>query len=412
MKLGLLGTRKLLRVVGNPHHSFPAIHVAGTNGKGSTASMLAAVFTAAGYKTGLYTSPHLVSFTERIRIDGKPISEESLARYTEILQEQILKQQATFFETTTAIAFAYFVEQQVDIAIIETGLGGRFDSTNVIKPLASVITNIGFEHTDILGKTIEGIAYAKGGIVKHNTPCFTTIDNPVALDVIKKICKRKNAPLTVATLTQVQVKKSSLSSNFVNVKLGKKSFNNLEVSLAGSFQQANIALALSVMCAIDRSRKYRLSEKAIRKGLADIQKYSGLQARLSVLQKNPLIIADVAHNAGAVESLINALHQLHINQVDMVFGVMMDKDYRTMIRELRLIARKVIVVAPRTERAKPVDDLVLAFMQAGTKAYPAESVEQGVKLILQNKNNGVPILITGSHYVVGEALEYLNGNNT
>lgn len=409
MKLGLLGTKKLLRVLGNPHHSLPAIHVAGTNGKGSTASMVAAVCTAAGYKTGLYTSPHLVSFTERIRIDGKPISEISLARYTEILHDQILSQKATFFEATTAIAFAYFVEQQVDIAVIETGLGGRSDSTNVLKPLASVITNVGLEHTDILGKTIDKIAYAKGGIVKRDTPCFTAIDDPVALDVIKKICKRKNALLTVVKPAHVQVKKSTLSSTCVNVTLGKKRFDNLEVSLAGSFQQANIALALSVLCAIDRSGTYRIPEQAMRHGLTDIQKYSGLQARFSVLQKNPLIIADVAHNAGAVESLISALRQLHINQVDMVFGVMMDKDYKKMIRDLRLIARRVIVVAPHIERAKPADDLVLAFMQVGTKAYPAQSVEEGIKLILQNKNSGVPILITGSHYVVGEALEYLNG---
>lgn len=411
MKFGLQGARKLLHALGNPHRSLPAIHIAGTNGKGSTASLLAAAFTAAGYKTGLYTSPHLISLTERIRIDGKPISEESVARYTEILQGQILHQQATFFEATTVIALAYFVEQKVDIAIIETGLGGRLDSTNVIKPLASVITNIGLEHTDILGGEIEKIAREKGGIIKRRTPCFTSIDNLAALKEVEKICKRRKAPLTIVRRTQVQNKKSSLSGSVVNAKAGRKTYNNLEVSLPGSFQHANIALALSVIQGVNQSQRYRLSEKAVREGFANVQIYSGIQARLSVIKKDPLIIADVAHNGAAMESLISALQEFNINQIDVLFGVMRDKDYRKMIKALKLIARRVIAVAPHVERAKPVQDLVLAFTLCGATAFPAENVEQGVRLILQNRNKKVPILITGSHYVVGEAMEFLRRNN-
>ncbi|MBI3786828.1 MAG: bifunctional folylpolyglutamate synthase/dihydrofolate synthase [Ignavibacteriales bacterium] len=412
MKFGLRGTRKLLQALGNPHLSLPAIHVAGTNGKGSTASLLAAAFTAAGYKTGLYTSPHLINFTERIRIDGKPISEESVARYTEILQGQILHQKATFFEATTAIALAYFVEQKVDIAIIETGLGGRLDSTNVLKPLASVITNIALDHTDILGGEIGKIAREKGGIIKKRVPCYTSIDNALALKEVEKICKRRKAPLTIVKRTQVQGKKSSLSGSVVNAKVGRKAYSALEVSLPGSFQHANIALALSIIQGINQSERYRVSEKAMREGFANVQEYSGIQGRLAVIKKNPLIIADVAHNGAAMESLINALQEFNINQIDVLFGVMRDKDYRKMIKALKLIARKVIAVAPHIERAKPVQDLILAFTLCGATAFPAENVEQGVKLILQNRNKKVPILITGSHYVVGEAMEFLRRNNT
>ncbi|RPI01254.1 MAG: bifunctional folylpolyglutamate synthase/dihydrofolate synthase, partial [Ignavibacteriae bacterium] len=184
MKFGLHGIRSLSAFLDHPEKSFPSIHIAGTNGKGSTASMIASIFTAAGYNTGLYTSPHLVRFNERIRINGKAISSRAVARLTHELQARVVKERGTFFETVTALAFQYFAESHVDIAIVETGLGGRLDATNILQPMVSVITTLGLEHTQILGDRLEKIAFEKGGIIKKKIPCITGVQSPRAVRVL------------------------------------------------------------------------------------------------------------------------------------------------------------------------------------------------------------------------------------
>ncbi len=408
MKFGLRGIRTLLASLGNPHRDFKSVHVAGTNGKGSTSSMLAAVFTAAGYRTGLYTSPHLVSFTERIRINGKPIPRRDVARLTKLVKNQVQRQKATYFEAVTAIAFKYFSEQKVDIAIIETGLGGRLDATNVIRPLVSVITNISLEHTAILGNSLESIAYEKAGIIKRSIPCVTGIDAEKPLAVVRRQSRKQNAQLFHAHSVKVKVLKSGLEGLEVNARDVQASYQRLRVSLAGEHQVMNLRIVLCTLCVIQRLGSYRIEEEHIRNGLADIASFSGLEGRMSVLHRDPLVIGDVAHNPDSTRRLVAALEKVGIRNVFLVFGVVQDKDYHQMVRFLTPITRAVIVTEARTTRARRAADLSAEFSHQGIRVVEAtRRVRQAVATALARRGKNVPILITGSHYVLGEAIPFL-----
>ncbi len=266
MKFGLQGISRLLKELGNPQRKFRSVHIAGTNGKGSTAAMLAAVLTAAGYRTGLYTSPHLINFEERIRIDGRPIPRKSVAELTSRLSRSIKKQSPTFFEATTAIAFAYFAQKEVDVAVIETGLGGRLDSTNVVKPLLSVITNVTLEHTEILGDTLEKIAFEKAGIIKEKTPCITGVRDDRALAVVKRVCREQHAPLTMGSGFQSIVRKSTLEGTLLDFRIANVNLKRLRLSLPGLFQIQNLALAIAAIEKLRDEFHLELSEEAIRAG--------------------------------------------------------------------------------------------------------------------------------------------------
>jgi dihydrofolate synthase/folylpolyglutamate synthase len=408
MKFGLEGIRSLLLSIDNPHRSFSCIHVAGTNGKGSTSSMLASIFTAAGYRTGLFTSPHLVSFTERIRIDGKPISTKDVVRITNLLVRQIRKQRATFFEATTAMAFKYFADSKVDIAIIETGLGGRLDSTNVVIPLVSVITNVSMEHTEILGESIEKIAWEKGGIIKGTIPCVTGIQSAKPLRVIRKIAKARKAPLFVAAAERVKIRSSTLTGIKIEATVGDSLYRNLRISLAGNHQAMNAALVLHTLEVLKREGKHVIKESQIRRGLNNVQRFSGLQARLSVVQRRPLIVADVAHNPEGVRRMVDSLKDLGIGGVCLIFGVVRDKNYESMIASLKEITRYAILATPATDRARSLSDLVLEFERQEINVVEAVShVGKAVERALVLAAKKMPILITGSHFVVGEALSAL-----
>ena len=408
MKFGLEGIRSLLLSIDNPHRSFSCIHVAGTNGKGSTSSMLASIFTAAGYRTGLFTSPHLVSFTERIRIDGKPISTKEVVRITNLLVRQIRKQRATFFEATTAMAFKYFADSKVDIAIIETGLGGRLDSTNVVIPLVSVITNVSMEHTEILGESIEKIAWEKGGIIKGTIPCVTGIQSAKPLRVIRKIAKARKAPLFVAAAERVKIRSSTLTGIKIEATVGDSLYRNLRISLAGNHQAMNAALVLHALEVLKREGKHVIKESQIRRGLNNVQRFSGLQARLSVVQRRPLIVADVAHNPEGVRRMVDSLKDLGIGGVCLIFGVVRDKNYESMIASLKEITRYAILATPATDRARSLSDLVLEFERQEINVVEAVShVGKAVERALVLAAKKMPILITGSHFVVGEALSAL-----
>lgn len=408
MKFGLEGIRSLLLSIDNPHRSFSCIHVAGTNGKGSTSSMLASIFTAAGYRTGLFTSPHLVSFTERIRIDGKPISTKEVVRITNLLVRQIRKQRATFFEATTAMAFKYFADSKVDIAIIETGLGGRLDSTNVVIPLVSVITNVSMEHTEILGESIEKIAWEKGGIIKGTIPCVTGIQSAKPLRVIRKIAKARKAPLFVAAAERVKIRSSTLTGIKIEATVGDSLYRNLRISLAGNHQAMNAALVLHTLEVLKREGKHVIKESQIRRGLNNVQRFSGLQARLSVVQRRPLIVADVAHNPEGVRRMVDSLKDLGIGGVCLIFGVVRDKNYESMIASLKEITRYAILATPATDRARSLSDLVLEFERQEINVVEAVShVGKAVERALVLAAKKMPILITGSHFVVGEALSAL-----
>ena len=406
MKFGLQGIRTLLRSLDHPEKKFPSIHIAGTNGKGSTASMIAAIFTAAGYKTGLYTSPHLISFNERIRINGKPISSRTVSRLVSILQPEVERNACTFFETVTAIAFKHFAESKVDIAIVETGLGGRLDATNVLQPLVSVITSIGLEHTQILGTNITDIAFEKGGIIKKGIPCVTGTKSQKAVQVLRNICDQRKSQLIRVQPRGFHVKHFSLQGIVSDFLVAGSKIKNVRVSLTGEHQAMNTYLALNTIEAVIRQRDFKISEQSIRKGLGNIQKYSGLQARLSIVQQNPLILADVAHNPEAIRTLCNSLRQLNLWKVHIVFGLMQDKNYKQIVEILQEAAKIVLVVEASTDRSRRAAELAKEFRRLKVTVEEFTDVKSGISEVLR-KRDGVPILITGSHFVVGEALAFL-----
>jgi len=385
MKFGLRNIITLLRYVGNPHRKFKSVHVAGTNGKGSTSSMIAAILTAAGYKVGLYTSPHLVKFNERIRINGKMISDGDIVRYTKKLIPLIHRLKATFFETTTAIAFKYFADRKVDIAVIETGLGGRLDSTNVLKPLVSVITSIGIDHTELLGKTISLIAGEKAGIIKHNTPVIIGRLNRAALRVVTNKAKKKQAPLILSS----------------KIKLP----DNVSLQLKGKHQTDNAKGAVAAVSML--SNNYLIGDKAIRCGLEQTSKFTGLRARFELIKGKPDILLDVAHNPGGIKILVAELKKLPYKKFVVVFAVMKDKEFHSMIGLLKKMKPVIIATQPHIERALPSEKLHEFLqkrdMSSVHKSTVAEAVKAGKKLA---DKDGI-LVITGSHYVVGEAIQLL-----
>lgn len=406
MKFGLKGIKQLLAVLGEPHRRFPTIHIAGTNGKGSTAAMIAAMFTAAGYRTAFYTSPHILRYEERIRINGIPIPRRVLTHLASGIRPFVEAHRTTFFETTTAIAFQYFAEENVDIAIIETGLGGRLDATNVLTPLVSVITTIGLEHTHILGKTLEAIAREKGGIIKNNVPLVTGVTNANALSVLKRIARRKHASFHYIQPTSAHIESATLKGTKADLLCSFGTLKNVTIELPGIHQMHNALLAVeSAQLAAARGNMI-LKEEHIRKGLRSTRTLTGFYGRLTLLQRSPAIIMDVAHNPQAIASLVESLRAVGIYSAVVIFGVMKDKDLRRMGRALKGFARCVVAVAPKTERAKDTASIAECFNEVSIAVEEANSVAEGVRYAVQRFRKDV-ILITGSHFVCAEAYAYL-----
>jgi dihydrofolate synthase/folylpolyglutamate synthase len=410
MKFGLRNIRFLLQSVGNPEGCFPSIHIAGTNGKGSTAAFLASIAMEAGCRTALYTSPHLVRFTERIRIDGGEISEERLVAYVRALRPAIEKVRATFFEATTCVAFQYFADQGVDVAIIEAGLGGRLDSTNVLTPIASVITNIGLEHTAILGRTIGSIAREKAGIIKRTVPCVTSSEDGKALRVFRRIATLKHSRLHLAPRL-VKCRVINEGRGTVSFRSGSFSIDNVKLGFAGPHQIRNAQLAVATFEAIRAHREQqsffrRVDSATVRRGLERVAKNTGLRGRLETSGRVRGYILDVAHNAPGTRILIDALCARGNTNLPIIFGVMKDKDYPAMVDSLSSVSSSIIAVAPSEKRALPARTLYRYIRERGIRVSYGGTVAMGLKLA---KRLARPVLITGSHYVVGEALQFLNG---
>ncbi|HEV8538093.1 MAG TPA: folylpolyglutamate synthase/dihydrofolate synthase family protein [Bacteroidota bacterium] len=445
IKVGLKNIRTLCGVLNHPEREFPSIHIAGTNGKGSTASMIASILSASGYRTGLYTSPHLLQFNERIRIDGKQISDEEIGEYTKFLTPAINKMKATFFEATTAIAFKHFADRNIDIAVIETGLGGRLDATNVVTPLLSIITNIGLDHTEYLGSTYAHVAREKGGIIKKGIPCLTATTEPSALKTLERIAKARDSQLFQAeTASDVEILESTLRGLKVTIRptaragfrlrlnipsrtprgisappqqsvphsmrdFGSAStIRNLILPLPGSHQIPNLQLALLAIQHLKEHMGFnRISSSNIRKGLAKIRRFSGIRGRLDIIRLSPLVIADVAHNPAAVSTLVDVLSHLINRKCLVVFGVMKDKDYLDMARRLAHISRLTIAVQPATDRALASREIARIFRGDHAASTDGGSVAKGLATALRRARDKEPILVTGSHFVVGEAMKHL-----
>jgi dihydrofolate synthase/folylpolyglutamate synthase len=409
MKAGLRNISELLDATGHPERAYPTIHIAGTNGKGSVSSLIAAVLTAAGYKTGLYTSPHLVHFTERIRVNGAVIPREAIIDYMRTLKPVIQKTKATFFEATTAIAFNYFRDAGVDIAVIETGLGGRLDATNVVRPLVSIITNIGLDHTEHLGTTLRAIAKEKGGIIKSGVPVLTGVRDAVILKELRRLARSKKSVLLEAQrLVRCEIRNRSLEGITLSLETDRWELRDLKVSLAGDHQAVNIQVAVAALQLLPSPYQRQLGCEKFRLGFSSVRKLTGLRGRLEVLQSQPPVILDVAHNPQGIAASTDSLRRILPGKWLIVFGVMKDKDYRGMLQVLCKHSRMIIGVRPDTPRALRSHEIIKFLHANRSKGTDGHSVENGMRIALNERRIGEPLVITGSHYVAGEVLKFLN----
>jgi dihydrofolate synthase / folylpolyglutamate synthase len=404
MKLGLHSTRLLLAALGNPERTYPVIHIAGTNGKGSTAAMLASACMESGLRTGLYTSPHLVRFTERIRINGREIPGDRLVGYVRLLHPLIENLRATFFEVVTAIAFRHFADEHVDIAVIETGLGGRLDSTNVVTPLVAVITSIGLDHRRELGSTLTAIAREKAGIIKPDSPCVTSASQPRVLSVIRRTAAARGARLFEAR--KIVAMDTGGRDAILTVRGRKIGKRRIVQGLAGAYQEENVRLVAAVWEILLRQHRLEgISGTSLAAGIRNVVRNTRLRGRYERTREG--ILFDVAHNPPAVEALAGALKKNGRRNLRVVFGVMKDKDHRRMLATLAPLTARFFPVRPRTGRALSSGDLRRSAVAAGMRPERGGTVEEGLRRALRARTQGA-VLVTGSHYVVGEAMEVLS----
>lgn len=405
IKFGLENTNRLMSMMDSPHLKFKSIHIAGTNGKGSVSAMLASVLQEAGYKVGLYTSPHLVNFTERIRINGKEISEDKVIELTDEIRSRLSAADIadcgdrefipTFFEFTTTMAFTYFAEENIDIAVIETGMGGRLDSTNVIKPLISVITPIDYDHKEFLGDTISAIANEKAGVIKEEGIVVSSPQNNETMDVLKTVAREKVARLFIVGEDAVAAEKhSSLDGCVFDYKGIHGEFKNIEIGLAGRYQIQNAATALLAL----ETLGLKINEPAIREGLRKT-KWPG---RLEIVSREPMIILDGAHNPAAAKMLREFLSENFYNKkIILVLGILSDKDITGIISELLPIAENIILTKPDYYRASDPERV-----KGLVKDHSAAIINNIPDAIMHAKEIAMPddiICITGSLFTVGEA---------
>jgi dihydrofolate synthase/folylpolyglutamate synthase len=402
IKKNLDNTLALCEILGNPHLKFESIHVAGTNGKGSSSHYLASVFQEAGYHTGLYTSPHLKSFTERIRLNGIPISEEYVVDFVNKIKPDMERIQPSFFELTVVMAFKYFADNKVDIAIVEVGLGGRLDSTNVISPLVSLITNIGNDHADMLGDTVEKITFEKAGIIKRNTPVVISEYQQDVADVFSKKSIELNAPISFASK---EYHCEILDENPFRLSLdisknGKVKYENIVTDLPGKYQLKNIPGVIKTLEILPED-KFSISESELRKGLGKVKTNTGLKGRWQVLQEKPLLICDTAHNEDGIREVAKSISSINYHQLHIIIGMLSDKDS---IKALRLlpINAKYYFCEPDVPRKKPAEQLYADAKSIGLEGKIIKDVNEAIAIALKDAESDDLIYIGGSNFVVAE----------
>lgn len=403
MIFGLTKVEEILEAVGNPHREIQAIHIGGTNGKGSTAAIIASILRREGYRVGLYTSPHLIRFTERMKVNEKEIEKEEVASLTEWMRERIetagIAPPFTFFDFTTAMAFLYFKQKMVDLAVLEVGLGGRLDSTNVIDPLLSIITNIGKDHEDVLGKGILRIAREKAGIIKESRPLITAATQPQVLRLFSKICREKKAPFfrVGKEFRYVLAGEGSFSYEGLHRKLW-----GLSLNLRGLHQMINATTALGAMEILD-DLGYRVSNDAMTEGLKEVD----WPGRLEVVCSSPRVLLDGAHNPDGALSLKESLEKdFEYHHLVLLIGIMKDKDVHSILHSLSPLADRIILTRPGMDRAASPALLRKALGRNGKKAEVIEDFRKAIDKGLSLTGEEDILCITGSLYTVGEARSY------
>lgn len=404
LKPDLTNTIKLCTALGNPQEKFKSVHIAGTNGKGSTSHGLAAVMQEAGYKTGLYTSPHLIDFRERIRINGEQVSEEWVVDFVAQHKDIIEEINPSFFEITVAMAFAYFADEKVDIAIIETGLGGRLDSTNIITPLLSVITNISYDHKDLLGNTLAEIAAEKAGIIKPHIPVIIGEQNDETERVFFEHSVHKQSPLYYAQSLwgMVRVRQDAKYQYYKAVNNARRELYDLHTDLLGNYQQHNIKTILTASEILSH-KGFDLSIPATINALAAVKKTTGLRGRWDWMQEHPTIICDVAHNPAGLKEVLQQWQQVNAAAKHIVLGFVKDKD---VAEALSLFPKDAVYYFcnANIQRALPSADLKEIANHNGLNGNAYATVTGAVFAAKDSMKSTDALLITGSFFIVGEAL--------
>ena len=404
-RLGLGRTIELLDRLGNPQKKLKFIHVAGSNGKGSTCAMLDAILRAAGYKTGLYTSPYIQEFCERIRVNGENIPGERLAELTERVYAiaEAMEDHPSQFELVTAIALQYFYEERCGIVVLEVGMGGALDSTNAIDaPELAVIANIGLEHTEYLGNTLEEIAATKAGIIKPGARCVCYDGEAAVTEVIRRVCREKAVPLACADFGQLQGVGQTLDGQDILWR-----GTPYRLRLIGEHQKRNAALALTGIEVL-RELGWSIPEAAVREGLASVQ----WPARLEVLQRSPVFLLDGGHNPQCARALCESLDVLLPGRkITFLVGVLADKDYDAILRMMLPYAREFVCVTPLSDRALPAADLQKHLLGLGCSAVACGSMEAGVRETLARAGEDGCAVAFGSLYMAGAVRTILVGSH-
>ncbi len=388
---------------GHPHRDFKCIHVTGTNGKGSVSHTLAAILQSGGYKVGLYTSPHVLDFSERIRINGTPINQDYVVRFVEEGRKQFEIIGCTFFEIATAMAFKYFSDEQIDIAVVEVGLGGRLDSTNIITPVLSVITNVSLEHTQILGKTVEQIAFEKGGIIKDGVPVVIGETSPESRHVFESLAQQRHAPIRFAEDEQ-EIRSATLMADSSVISYKTAHWGTFIGELYGNYQIKNTR---TILCAADvlvGLGIVKRQKKVVKEAFAHVSELTGLMARWQTVSTSPTVICDIGHNIAAWENLGKQLAALKGGKLHIVFGMVSDKD----VNGVLALAPKnatYYFTQPSTHRALPVERLQEAASLSGLTGDCYETVEEAFAAAQKAARKSDFIFVGGSNYVVADFLK-------
>lgn len=400
IKFGLNRTEELLNRLGNPHIGLRYIHVGGTNGKGSVVAMLSSILKAHNYRVGSYISPHLLRFTERFRINWEEIPREKVIELYERVKSVLVPESyPTFFEFVTAMAFLYFREENIDWGVIEVGMGGRLDCTNVITPSVSIITNVGFDHQEFLGSSLVSIAREKAGIIKKEIPIITGAKQPIVQSVIKTTAYRLKAPLKILGRDFVVRKGSSQTFHYQGMNRG---FRDLPLPLIGEHQRENAALALAALEILEERGLLELREDSVREGL----RATSWPGRAEIISRNPTVILDGAHNPHGAESLKNILKtNFNYEKLYLVIGIMGDKDVRGILRRLLPQAEAVVFTKPRYSRAADPESLRKMARSYISRCYVIPDVAQAIDYVMSEAGPNDLICITGSLYFIGEVKE-------
>ncbi len=407
-KANLDNTHRLDTYFGHPHRQFPAVHVAGTNGKGSVSHMLASVFQQSGYKTGLYTSPHLLDFRERIRVNGKPIPEEEVTRFINDHNQVIRKVSPSFFEMTVAMAFDYFAREEVEMAIIETGMGGRLDSTNIITPILTVITNIALDHTEFLGRDLSSIAREKGGIIKEGVPLVIGNTEPEPEQVLCAIAANRHAQVSLAREEYEPVFHTYTGKGDSLVRIRNKKSGSVETytcGLAGAYQPENVTTVISAITRL-RESGWNLSDSAIQDGLSSVTQLTGIMGRWQTVGSNPRSICDTAHNPAGISAVMQQVMQTPWKTLHMVWGMVGDKDLGSI---LPILPREAHYYFTRSKVPRSLDARTLreAAADHGLKGEVYPTVEAAYRAAEKCADEHDMIYTGGSTFVVADLLEAL-----